>query len=59
MLFKCINGVNVPMSDAEEAQMLAEWAANASKPAPEHINPAQKLLAFLEANPDVAAMVCK
>ena len=33
-LFKNVNGVDVEMSPEEEAEILAEWAANASRPPP-------------------------
>ena len=35
MLKKSVNGVEVIMSDEEEAAIRAEWAANAAKPIPD------------------------
>ena len=27
-MFKCVNGENIPLSDEEKAEILAEWAKN-------------------------------
>lgn len=57
-LKKLVDGELVDMDEQEEAAVLAEWEANAdapqAMPAP---TPVAKLQAFLEANPDVAALL--
>lgn len=47
-LTKLINGKRVPLSDAEEAAVRAEWEANAAAPAPvpAAVTPAQARLAL-------------
>ena len=60
-MFKHIAGVgNVEMTPEEEAATRAEWAANDPKKQPAQPTeppPAEKLAAFLNANPDVRAMI--
>jgi hypothetical protein len=59
-MFKHIAGVgNVKMTPEEEAATRAEWAANDPKKQPAKPEPssAEKLAAFINANPDVRAMI--
>ena len=59
-MFKHVAGVGpVEMSPEEEAATRAEWEANDPKkqPAKPEPTPAEKLAAFMNANPDVRAMI--
>lgn len=44
MLIKCVDGVMVQMSDQEEADIRAEWAANAAKVAPPPPTPVDDII---------------